>query len=279
MTIGKAVALAFVAALIPASLAAQVTAAPDWYDRPHPMSITRTIAFPDCCPRPDWWDEVEIDRVIRTPDELLAIWQDKGLTDRQKAKALFRAIEDHHRSNPDVAAPALAYYYWVDRKYPHMRRLYELGAAAYIDFDRSLENYGGKTGDLSAGMINRLAQIYLREGEPARAEMLLDYMIKVRGHEINDHMLEWASIHLGAALRDMDRPEAAIATLVGAAAAYDGDWEERIEEELAEIRDQMGWRYYLNDTRLTYPVAAIVAVILFLVLLRMAFRDRSRRPN
>lgn len=248
--------------------------------RPHPMAVTRTVAFPGCCPRPAWWDEVEIDRVITTPAEFQALWQDKGLNDRQKAKAMFRAIEDHHPRNPDIAAPALTYYYWVDRKYPYMRQLYEVAAAAYIDFDRSLERYSGKSGDLSAGMINRLAKIYLSEGLPERAEPLLDYMVRVREAEINDHLLETASAHLGEALLQLGRTEEAVARLVYARDSYDGDWEERIGEKLNTARSAMGLRYYLHDTRFSLPVSALVglALVMFLVLRGRADR-RARRPN
>ncbi len=140
MTTAKVASLACALALIPGYLAAQAQDTPDVYDRPHPMAVTRTIAFPGCCPRPEWWEEVQVDRPVTTPAEFRALWQDKSLTDRQKAKAMFRAIEQYHRSEPDIAVPALSYYYWVDRKYPHLRALYEFGAAAYIDFDRSLEN-------------------------------------------------------------------------------------------------------------------------------------------
>ena len=51
-------------------------------------------------------------------------------------------------TEPNIALPALAYYYSVDRKYPaDSHALYEFGAAAYIDFDRAPEKgHGGKTG-------------------------------------------------------------------------------------------------------------------------------------
>ncbi len=274
MTTARALALSAFVALTPVAAFAQAE-----YPRPHPMAVTHTIAFPGCCPRPDWWEEVEIDRPVTTPAEFLAMWQDRSLTDRQKAKAMFRAIEQYHRNDLDIAVPALTYYYSVDRKYAHIRRLYEFGAAAYIDFDRSLENYGGESGDLSAGLINRLAQIYLREDLPERAEPLLDYMIRVRGDEINDHLLETASVHLGEALLRMDRSEDAVAMLIEARRAYDGDWEKRIDEQLARTRDAMGWRYYLHDTRLSLPIGIAVAAVVLVLLLRLGGRDRARRPN
>jgi hypothetical protein len=94
-------------------------------------------SFPGCCPRPDWWDDVEIDRRISTPDEFNAVWRDQGLTDHQRAKAMFRAIEEFHKTDADIAAPAITYFYSVGRPYAQMRELYEYGISQYLDFDRS----------------------------------------------------------------------------------------------------------------------------------------------
>ena len=97
---------------------------------------------------------VEIETRIDSMETFLAVWQNQALTDEQKAKALFQAIEDFVRRDDDITAAAVNYYYWVDRDYDHIRRLYEFGVGHYLDYDRPLENYGGKAGDMSAGMVS-----------------------------------------------------------------------------------------------------------------------------
>ena len=121
---------------------------------PDPRATTHIIDFPHCCPRSGWWDEVEIETRIDSMETFLAVWQNQALTDEQKAKALFQAIEDFVRRDDDITAAAVNYYYWVDRDYDHIRRLYEFGVGHYLDYDRPLENYGGKAGDMSAGILS-----------------------------------------------------------------------------------------------------------------------------
>jgi LPXTG-motif cell wall-anchored protein len=230
--------------LIPAGADGQTT---------NPMAQIHTVDFPYCCPRPTWWDDVEMDRRIGSVGEFSAVWQDQSLTKEQKAKAMFRAIEEFRLSNDDIVAPSITYFRSVAGSYSHLRELYEYGVATYIDFDRSLENYGGEVGDLSAGMVNTLARLYLAEGEPERAVPILRYILEVREAEVNDHLLEFAALHLGNALNQTGRGPEAIEVLLAARRDYEGDWEARLDDQLVQVRGTMGLSYYLHDTRLSLP--------------------------
>jgi hypothetical protein len=80
---------------------------------------------------------------------------------------------------------------------------------------------------------------------------------------VNDHILELAAINLGRALAATGRDPEAIAVLLGAIRDFDGDWEQSLEDELAEIRGRMGPAYYRHDTRISGPaLVALLAVIL-----------------
>ena len=244
---------------------------------PNPMAQVHVKSFPDCCPRPAWWEDVEIDRRIGSRHDFDAVWRDDALTDEQKAKAMFRAIEEFNRSDDDITVPAITYFYWVGRDYSHLRELYEFGVARYLDFDQSLENYSGEVGDLSAGMVNTLSRLYLADGEPERAVPLLRYILEVREDEVNDHILETAARHLGNALSRLDRDPEAIEVLLAARRDYDGDWEAQLDDQLAKIRDKMGLAYYLHDQRqLSLLLGAFVFALLVVYMLR---RWRRRRGD
>jgi len=242
---------------------------------PDPRNTTLIVDFPDCCPRPAWWDEVVVEARIQSMDEFLAVWQDRSLSDRQKAKALFRAIEDFVRRDDDITAAAVNYYYAVDRDYAHLRRLYEFGIGYYLDYDRPLENYGGEAGDMSAGMVNKLAKIYLREGAPERAVPWLQYILDVREAEVNDHLLETTAAHLGDALNRLGRAPEAIEVLLAAKRDYEGDWEKRLDEQLDKVRGDMGLSYYLYDQR--FAKLALWAFVFGLLAVFMMRWRRSRR--
>ncbi len=250
----KLIAISLVAVSLVMSAGFAIAQAPD------PRTTTRIIDFPDCCPRPVWWDEVEVETRIDSMETFLAVWQNRELTDKQRAKALFRAIEDFARHNDDISAAAVNYYYWVDRDYDHILRLYEFGVGRYLDYDRPLQNYTGKAGDMSAGMVNNLAKLYLRVGEPERAVPWLRFILEVRSVEVNDHLLETAAAHLGDTLTRLGRRPEAIEVLLAARRDYEGDWEKRLDDQLARLRDEMGLSYHLHDTR--YGVRVLGAAII-----------------
>lgn len=240
----------------------------------NPLAQIHVADFPYCCPRPTWWDEVEMDRRIGTVEEFGAVWRDQSLTKKQKAKAMFRAIEEFHLSNGDIVAPSITYFRTVAGAYSHLRELYEYGVMSFIDFDRSLENYSGGSGDLSAGMVNNLSKIYLSDGEPERAVPLLRYILEAREDEVNDHLLEFAALHLGDALTRLRREPEAIEVLLTARRKYEGDWEGKLDDQLAKIRDQMGLAYYLHDTR---PAGMLLGAFLFGLLAVYLLRRKSPR--
>ncbi len=73
----------------------------------NPMAMIHVTDFPNCCPRPAWWDEVEVGTRIRTMEEFRSVWQNRALSDEQRAKALFQAVEDFHWSDDDITAAAV----------------------------------------------------------------------------------------------------------------------------------------------------------------------------
>ncbi|HUS52825.1 MAG TPA: hypothetical protein VMY41_02330 [Thermohalobaculum sp.] len=245
-------------------------------EAPDPRATTHIIDFPDCCPRPAWWDDVEVEVRIDSMEVFLSVWQDKALTDQQKAKALFQAIEDFLRSNDDITAAAVNYFYWVGRDYDRIRKLYEFGVGRYLDYDRPLQNYGGKVGDMSDGMVNNLAKLYLLEGTPERAVPWLQYILDRREADVNDHILKTTAAHLGDALNRLGRGPEAIEVLLAARRDYGGDWEKLLDDELAKVRSSMGWSYYLHDQRLTrLLLAAGLVAFLAVYVLRRQRRQRG----
>lgn len=246
---------------------------------PDPRPSVEGTQFPDCCPRPAWWNTVEAPIRIGTMDGFQTVWQDRSLSKKQKAKALFRAIEDHAGRDDDITAAAVNYFYWVGNDYEHIRGLYEFGAGRFLDYDRPLKNYGGKTGDMSAGMVNNLAKIYLRDGEPEKAVPWLTYLLTERGAEVNDHLLETAAAHLGTALTRLDRKPEAIEVLLAARRDYNGDWEERLNKQLDDLRGEMGLSYYLHDMWLALQLLGIAILIALgtLVLLKRRHTHRWGR--
>jgi hypothetical protein len=77
----------------------------------------------------------------------------------------------------------------------------------------------------------------------------LRYIIEVRADKVNDHLLEFASVHLSEALIRLGRGPEAVEVLLAARRNYDGDWEAKLDDQLAKARDAMGLAYYLHDQR------------------------------
>ena len=93
---------------------------------------------------------------------------------------------------------------------------------------------------------------------------------------MNDHLLETAAVHLGDALNRLGRKPEAIDVLLAARRDYDGDWEKRLDEQLAEIRGEMGLSYYLHDTRLGVRARGLAVIVaLGGMLLRRRRRGRG----
>lgn len=233
-------------------------------------------SFPTCCPRPAWWDAVgEVPRV-HTMEGFLQLWQDRDLSAEQKAKALFQAIEDHSRGDDDITAAAVTYFYSVGRSYPYLRELTEFGVGRYLDYDRPLDGYMGKAGDLSAGMVRNLSNIYIADGEPERAVPLLRHILGPRRDEVNDHLLEFAALNLGRALGMLGRGPEAVEVLLDARREFDGDWEAQLDDELDDLRSAMGLGYYLYDTRISGPLVVVMLAALLAVGVLWRRRPRLR---
>jgi hypothetical protein len=230
--------------------------------------------FPSCCPRPDWWESVGPAPHVQTMDGFLKVWQDTSLSAERKAKALFQVIEDHYRNDDDLTAAAVTYYESVDGSYPQLRALLEFGVGRYLDYDRPLAHYAGKPGDLSAGMVRKLARIYIADGEPERAVPLLRHILGPRRDEVNDHMLELAAVPLGQALGELGREPEAIAVLLEAKQEFHGDWERLLDDELDRLRARMGLGYYLYDRRISGPL--LVALLGVILALGIFWRRRPR---
>lgn len=230
--------------------------------------------FPACCPRPEWWESAGPVPHVNTMEGFLEVWQDRALGAEQKAKALFQVIEDHQRTDDDITAAALTYFYSVGRSYPYLRELTEFGVGRYLDYNRPLEGYSGKPGDLSAGMARNLARIYLADGEPERSVPLLRHILGPRRAEVNDHLLEFTALYLGQALDAIGRGPDAIAVLLAAKRDFAGDWEPKLDEELAGIRGRMGLEYYLHDRRVSGP--ALIGLLGLALVLGIFWRRRPR---
>ncbi|MEM9104912.1 MAG: hypothetical protein AAGC96_04585 [Pseudomonadota bacterium] len=242
----------------------------------NPKPSFEVAQFPECCPRPAWWNAVESPTRIDSMQSFNSVWQDRSLSKKQKAKALFQAIEDHANRDDDITAAAVNYFYWVGNDYAHIRGLYEFGVGRYLDYNRPLKNYGGKSGDMSAGMINNLSKIYMRDGDPEKAVPWLTFILNEREADVNDHLLETAAAHLATALTRLDRKAEAVDVLLAARRNYDGDWEKRLNEQLDDLRSEMGLSYYVQDTWLALQLLGI-AILIALATLMLLQRRRSHR--
>ncbi|GIX49283.1 MAG: hypothetical protein KatS3mg131_3494 [Candidatus Tectimicrobiota bacterium] len=203
-----------------------------------PAAAAIREAFLRCCPRPAWWQHESIRGVaINSYDDLLAYWQNKSRSKRQFFKAAYQAILDHPQDT-DLVVTAIKLMPYGDSSYPHLRQLLEFAVAHYFHYRQPLANYGGMAGDTIAGIVEDLARIYLGQGEPERAVALIERLLKERGKEINDHMLELLALVHAQALSRAGRQAEAIAVLQHAIDAYHGDWEKQLRESLARYAPQ-----------------------------------------
>lgn len=230
----------------------------------------------DCCPKPDWWDNVEAP-VIRSSADFDEVWQSQTLSKSQKAKALFRAIVEFAGRNDEIAAMSINVYQYVDPGYPQLRDLLEFGVARYFDQDRLLAGYSGKKGDTAAGLVLKLSRLYLADGQPGEAAALVSRLVAERGHEINDHQLELASLRMADALISLGRQVDALDVVNHAIVAYDGSWEKRLDKKKSELRQDMGFAYYLHDRALIYKLSVVLVLLAgaaFVLFLRSSSRQR-----
>ena len=230
-----------------------------------------------CCPRPLWWDQVEGPH-IETRKDFHDVWLSKDLSDHQKAKAMFRAIDEKIGVDDEIASLAINYYQYVDRDYPHITALKELGVSRYFALDRDQSNYSGEVGDTSAGLVNGLARLYLKADRAEDAAGLIIRLILERGHEINSHLKESASLLMADALRKQGRQEEAVGVINYALKTYDGSWEKALLKARGELKTDLGWRYYLAAGWLPYLVA-ILSVFLVISVALYSLRGRQKEQT
>lgn len=260
--------------LVVLMLAPALPAAAQAADPEAPVALPAQ-SFPDCCPRPSWWDATGEVAHIDSMDQFNAVWQDQTLSNEQKSKALFQAIEDHYLDNDDITAAAVTYFFPVARSYAHLPELTEFGVGRYLDYDRPMQGYSGLPGDLSAGMVRNLAGLYIDAGEPERAVPLLRHILGPRAAEVNDHLKEFAALYLAQALAALGRAPEAVQVLLDAKDSLHGDWEVTLDKELARLRDRMGPEYYFYDRRISGP--ALLLLLGAVLALGIIWRQRARR--
>jgi tetratricopeptide (TPR) repeat protein len=234
-------------------------------------------SLPACCPRPKWWDQVEGPR-IETRTDFRNVWLSKELSDLQKAKAMFRAIEEKTGVDDEIASLAINYYENVDRDYPHITALKELGVSRYFDLDRDQSNYSGEVGDTSAGLVNDLARLYLKAGRAENAAGLIIRLILERGQEINPHLKERASLLMVDALRKQDRQAEAVSVVNYALKTYDGSWEKALIKARDALKADLGWRYYLAAGWPPYLVAVLSVFLVVVVAFFVRTAARQDKP-
>jgi tetratricopeptide (TPR) repeat protein len=234
-------------------------------------------ALAECCPQPVWWDQVEGPH-IETRKDFQDVWQSKDLSDLQKAKAMFRAIDKKIGVDDEIASLAINYYENVDRDYPEITALKELGVSRYFALNRDQTNYSGEVGDTSAGLVNDLARLYLKADRAEDAAGLIIRLILERGHEINPHLKERASLLMVDALRKQGRQEEAVGVVNYALKTYDGSWEKVLLKTQGELKTDLGWRYYLAAGWLPYLVA-ILSVFLVISVALYSLRGRQKEQT
>ena len=121
-----------------------------------------------------------------------------------------------------------------DSSYPYMMPLLEFAVQRYFDFATLLANYDGGSGDSIAGIVEKLARLYTGSNQPQRAIALIERLLSAREPDINDHTLEFLALQHARALVRAGRQAEAIAVLRTAIANYHGDWEPKLQKQLAK---------------------------------------------
>jgi len=191
-------------------------------------------AFQEAAPRPEWWDRIHAKRV-NTLDEMLVYWRDNTRTPNQFFKSAYQAILDHP-TDSDLVVNAINLMPYGDSAYPHTVTMLEFALEHYYYYERPLHNYGGKSGDAIAGIVEKLAKTYNRAGDYAYAVEVCERLLDLREREVNDQMLELISLQYAEALYGHGRTNDAVAWLETAIVKYDGDWEPKLQGKLDEYQ-------------------------------------------
>lgn len=223
------------------------------------------VSFPSCCEKPGWWDSVEDPARVQSYEELMKVWQDETIEKNVKFKVFYNAIEDHLGNKNGIAPHAIKLIQYTDSSYPHHTKILELGANHFFNYKMDLEGWSdkAKAGDTTAGIITSLAKLYLADGKEDRAVILLERMFTKRDSEINDHLLEQATLIAAKGLVAQDMPMDAILTLSYGIRKYKGDWEDQLKEKRSEIKSSMGSQYYLKHPRIPYYIGSTIVLFVF----------------
>ncbi len=151
-------------------------------------------AFQQACPKPDWWDEVSIERVqIENLDQLSEYWKRKTRSARKFFKAAYQAILDHSLDQ-DLVVHALKWMPVADYHYPHTTKMLEFAVNRYFYYDRPLADYSGKKGDMIGGIVQELIRRYNDSERYDVTVKLVERLLSKRRGDVNDHMLELISL-------------------------------------------------------------------------------------
>ncbi len=192
-------------------------------------------AFQQSCPKPDWWDEVSIERVqIDNLDQLSEYWKRKTRSARKFFKAAYQAILDHS-DDQDLVVHALKWMPIADYHYPHNTEMLEFAVNRYFFYDRPLANYSGKKGDMIGGIVQELIRRYNDSERYDVTVKLVERLLSERRGDVNDHMLELISLTHAEAFHQRGMTEKAIGVLKKAVKEYDGSWEKRLRARLVDF--------------------------------------------
>ena len=195
-------------------------------------------AFQQACPKPDWWDEVSIERVqIDNFDQLSDYWKRKTRSARKFFKAAYQAILDHP-IDQDLVVHALKWMPIADYHYPHTTKMLEFAVNRYFYYDRPLADYSGKKGDMIGGIVQELIRRYNDNERYDVAIKLAERLLSERRGDVNDHILELISLAYAEALHQRGLTEKAIGVLKKAVKEYEGSWEKKLRVRLVELE----WR-------------------------------------
>jgi len=189
-------------------------------------------AFEEAAPKPTWWDNVSTKGIkIETYADLMAYWQNDEREEHQFFKAAYEAIQ-RHPMDDDLVVNAINLMPNDDSAYPHTVTMLEFAMDHYFDYDRPLDNYLGKAGDTMAGIARQLANIYNGGSDYGYTIALVEKLINLRENEVNDQLLELITLEYAEALHSFGRTDDAIVALQTAIDRYDGDWEQKLSEQL-----------------------------------------------
>lgn len=212
--------------------------------------------FPECCAEPAWWASAET-APIRSIEDLYALWQNRGVQDRVKAKAFFQAVRDFQGRDDEIVATAIALYPNVDRKYPDLVALLEYGVSRYFDYDGSHDHYVGPPADRSAGLVRHLGRQYQNDGWHEQAVKLVAAFMARREAETNPHMKQLLSMLMARSLDELGQTRTAD-KLLAHAEAYEGSWNMKIAEQRSALREKLPLFDRLPANLLYYGLAAVL---------------------